>query len=437
LTADVLSEGLDIQSADCIVNYDLPYNPQRIEQRIGRVDRIGQDSDHITVINLLVSGSTDERVYDLLHSRIGIFEDFVGDALPILEEFDVETLEPDSPELWKMVQEAENIRKLQELESLNGLEDFLDEDTRHMVQDRKRDLSQLRLLVIRDYLQILLGSGANLEYDKSGEELRVSGLTESDADIVAKQLPMEVADSIKSRLTTMIRRNRPITISTNPEEGDWYIPLMHPLMSVAASAVFQHLYGTRQEMPVEIIQLRRPIDGLVDTDQQLVVTEHTLESSFSRQTVWKWWKVGRDGHSVVETSPPEGLSILATMSSAKGTPELGDVESRLVTKVIHGTFQDKHESLFANFVKTELSRATWDLDGKVRRLRAVVSRIKANTGYGSGQDEDRDDVHLKMLEADIENMEKQLRTMKSNPEAILDFRASWRLAGIAILGENL
>lgn len=85
-TADVLSEGLDMQCADCIVNYDMPYNPQRIEQRIGRVDRIGQKYPRITILNLLVKGSLDLEIFDILLSRIGVFEQYLGDTPPTLSE---------------------------------------------------------------------------------------------------------------------------------------------------------------------------------------------------------------------------------------------------------------------------------------------------------------------------------------------------------------
>jgi SNF2 family DNA or RNA helicase len=51
------SEGLDLQSCSVLVNYDLTWNPMRLEQRIGRVDRIGQPKPEVTVHNFVVSGS--------------------------------------------------------------------------------------------------------------------------------------------------------------------------------------------------------------------------------------------------------------------------------------------------------------------------------------------------------------------------------------------
>jgi ATP-dependent helicase HepA len=76
-------EGRNFQFCHMLVNYDLPWNPMRVEQRIGRVDRIGQD--HVVeVFNLWVKGTIEERVLDVLERRINVFEETVGGLDPIL-----------------------------------------------------------------------------------------------------------------------------------------------------------------------------------------------------------------------------------------------------------------------------------------------------------------------------------------------------------------
>ena len=81
---DAASEGLNLQAASAVVNYDLPWNPSRVEQRIGRVDRIGQTSDLVRVVNLFLTDSVDDRVYGALRKRCGLFERFVGPMQPVL-----------------------------------------------------------------------------------------------------------------------------------------------------------------------------------------------------------------------------------------------------------------------------------------------------------------------------------------------------------------
>lgn len=83
---DAASEGLNLQAAGALVNFDLPWNPSKVEQRIGRIDRIGQELPVLPVVNLYLKHSVDERVYKALASRCGLFETFVGPMQPVLSQ---------------------------------------------------------------------------------------------------------------------------------------------------------------------------------------------------------------------------------------------------------------------------------------------------------------------------------------------------------------
>jgi superfamily II DNA or RNA helicase len=87
---DAAAEGLNLQTADFLVNFDLPWNPAKVEQRIGRIDRIGQLHEDIYVQNLCYLGSVEEIVYDRLLNRLGSMIAVVGDQqvsmLPVTEE---------------------------------------------------------------------------------------------------------------------------------------------------------------------------------------------------------------------------------------------------------------------------------------------------------------------------------------------------------------
>ena len=90
LFSEVGSEGLDYQFCDCIVNYDLPWNPMKIEQRIGRIDRWGQKSESIAIFNLITPGTVDADIYFRCLWRIGIFEKALGGSEEILGEISKE-----------------------------------------------------------------------------------------------------------------------------------------------------------------------------------------------------------------------------------------------------------------------------------------------------------------------------------------------------------
>ncbi len=84
LCTDAASEGLNLQAAGAVINYDLPWNPSKVEQRIGRADRIGQTYDPVRVRNMLLKDSVDQRVYEVLANRCGLFTHFVGYMQPVL-----------------------------------------------------------------------------------------------------------------------------------------------------------------------------------------------------------------------------------------------------------------------------------------------------------------------------------------------------------------
>ena len=84
LSSEVASEGVDLQFSKLLVNYDLPWNPMKIEQRIGRIDRLGQLSPTITIWNLFYADTIDERIYNRLYNRLGIFEQALGGLEAVL-----------------------------------------------------------------------------------------------------------------------------------------------------------------------------------------------------------------------------------------------------------------------------------------------------------------------------------------------------------------
>lgn len=84
LFSEVGCEGLDYQFCDCMINYDLPWNPMRVEQRIGRIDRNGQTSESVSIYNLITPGTVDADIYDRCLMRIGVFHSSVGDCEDIL-----------------------------------------------------------------------------------------------------------------------------------------------------------------------------------------------------------------------------------------------------------------------------------------------------------------------------------------------------------------
>ncbi len=87
LCTDSAGEGRNLQFADTLINYDLPWNPMRIEQRIGRVHRYGQTQD-VFIFNLCTAGTVEAKILRLLNDKIRMFELVVGEVGSILGNLD-------------------------------------------------------------------------------------------------------------------------------------------------------------------------------------------------------------------------------------------------------------------------------------------------------------------------------------------------------------
>ncbi len=84
LCTDAAAEGLNFQFCGALINYDMPWNPMRVEQRIGRIDRLGQKYESLWIVNLHYQDTVETDVYRALSERIGLFSQYVGKLQPIL-----------------------------------------------------------------------------------------------------------------------------------------------------------------------------------------------------------------------------------------------------------------------------------------------------------------------------------------------------------------
>ncbi|MBU6388168.1 MAG: SWF/SNF helicase family protein [Planctomycetes bacterium] len=90
LGTDAASEGLNLQRLGTLINIDLPWNPTRLEQRKGRIQRIGQVRDEVWIANLRYRGSVEDRVHEVLASRLEAIHDLFGQIPDTLEDVWVE-----------------------------------------------------------------------------------------------------------------------------------------------------------------------------------------------------------------------------------------------------------------------------------------------------------------------------------------------------------
>ncbi len=150
LSSEVGSEGIDLQFCRVLVNYDLPWNPMRVEQRIGRVDRVGQQAKRISIVNFKVSNTIEERLYDRLHSKLERFANSLGDLEAVIGRevqrltVDLLSKELTPEEELQRIEQSERViqNKLLHIQALEESEDvliaFSDYVQRKIEEDREK-----------------------------------------------------------------------------------------------------------------------------------------------------------------------------------------------------------------------------------------------------------------------------------------------------------
>ena len=138
LASEVGSEGVDLQFCRMLVNYDLPWNPMRIEQRIGRIDRIGQKYDKILIWNLFHDSTIDARIYSKLYKKFNICTSILGDFEVVLGN------------MFKKL--SIDLLHLSEQEQLKKLEQIAGAIENKQIENDKLEKSASKLTAYGDYI---------------------------------------------------------------------------------------------------------------------------------------------------------------------------------------------------------------------------------------------------------------------------------------------
>jgi superfamily II DNA or RNA helicase len=159
LSSEVGSEGIDLQFCRFVVNYDLPWNPMRVEQRIGRIDRLGQQADRISIVNLAVENTVEDRILSRLYDRIQLFKQSIGDLEEILGDVSEKLLaELFNPEL------SDEERDQRALDAEIAIEN-------KRAQQNELEKQAINLVGFSDYLMDTIASAREQGKWISGEEL--------------------------------------------------------------------------------------------------------------------------------------------------------------------------------------------------------------------------------------------------------------------------
>ena len=193
LASEVAGEGLDFEHCHVVINYDLPWNPMRVEQRIGRCDRIGQASDKVHVRSLASEGTIESRILSRLYERLGIFERALGDIEVVLGET-IASFERDlfrrnltpQQQQYRLERAAQAIENNEQHRELISSASVISDQGRHLIESDQQDirdaeskylspaeLAEFVLTVLSRHLPSSMRSAADGRFDViSGQELR-------------------------------------------------------------------------------------------------------------------------------------------------------------------------------------------------------------------------------------------------------------------------
>jgi len=219
LATRVASEGLDFEFCSAVVNYDLPWNPMEIEQRIGRIDRIGQKEEKIIILNFHTPGTIETDILERIHSRIGVFQNSIGELEPIIQSrmleigktvYDFTLSKEERHEKVEMMLTAIEVQRMAKTEvevassflvssdqvEIDGLESTLLEAGRFIGKDEL-------VLLLRSWTNIHLGAKCVVNTD--GNWLKIDGNASMADDV---ELVAVSGERSRSELETYVRRLR-------------------------------------------------------------------------------------------------------------------------------------------------------------------------------------------------------------------------------------
>jgi superfamily II DNA or RNA helicase len=389
----VASEGLDFEFCSVVINYDLPWNPMEVEQRIGRIDRIGQPEEKIFIVNFYNPQTVDETIVLRLLERISIFKDTIGELEPIIE--------AEMKGFWEAFDFDLDIE--QQNQKLLQVE-LAFEEQRHLLGDVSDQASSLFVAndVDIDGLEdTLVKSGryfgqrelANLIVDWTATDGGVATLGPDSLTVIGNSAMAHRVTSLATKrvrtksetdhLATNLRDEIPISLSLNQEiartSGETLLNANHPLV-VAAVTVPLHRRA-------RLARIQIPSgDSDVEPGNYVVVIAVARNASRGGDEVWGE-ACALDNSSSVPAAYDLVMSQLATGEIADSSVEIDpSLAKRAVQRLV-----DRIETRHANeqHKRTEesnlfqRSREMAILDQYGKKEKTIQSRISALTSKGA------------------------------------------------------
>ena len=393
VSSEVGSEGLDLQQASVVINYDLPWNPMIVEQRIGRIDRLGQESRVLTILSLVLSNTIEDWILYRLYERIGIFEATLGEIEPILgeqiEKLAIKALRNDltpqqqerqadlAADAFLREQRQGNTLQEQADQLIAGDQAFLDE-IQSLIGERKvPSPKELYNFLCEFIAQRYPGSSF------PADALKAIADTALDARLAADLLRELGNTPDVRRIASRVEQGVfPVTFDADVHLRRPYselISIHHPFVRlVCAFLERQQLHRT--------FHLRLPADrNRIRNDYLLAVLEFTISGNRARtEIVPIFWELQGSRPIESDASRRMFIQLLDTAESVEGVPSLsrelveGGIRSlKKHLSRVRAEMKSRETTLQAARAARRRTTQQATLDAKVRAARLRLARLES------------------------------------------------------------
>lgn len=430
----VASEGLDFEFCSVVINYDLPWNPMEIEQRIGRIDRIGQAAERMLILNFVNEATIDERILSRVLERIRIFESAIGALEPIIAEQAAQALEVGFSFALTDEQRREKQHQIELAfeEQKRGLQDVADASSSLMVGNEvdvaglEDDLLRTGRYIGQEELAALIhdwattdgAEGVVRQSNSSVIELRGNSAMAARVEAVAKKGLRTRAEV--DPLARALREEVPLHFTLDQEAArTGSVPLLSATSPLAMTA--SGLPAHRQAR-FSCLQISAGPED-VRPGTYLVVMVSAIAASRGGDEIWSS-AVTLDGRRAGEAPGDALLAALAEGRLADGPmpghSTLPDLVERVMDQLRfrHATEQERRDSDFDAAKATRLVTLQAQLDRKLVSLDGRISKLR------------QDSKMTKLFEAQRRRARERFHTLHADLES--QTRPEIRLEPLAV-----
>lgn len=407
VSSEAGGEGRNFQFCHIVVNYDLPWNPMKIEQRIGRVDRMGQTRD-VEIYNFAVRGMLDERILDVLEHRIKVFTETVGALDPILESFEEEVgmialgEEGDAEAAFARLNAAleEEVRKAKELEELRR--DFV-LDWRSLQRDEAAKMLGREPRATRDDLErfsrAAIGrfpTGGIESHSDGGLFVRVPGVLRTGRKEVEHDYrgSFDVQQALNDERLQFFAMGHPLVESILDNVGDpWWLPI----------GALESSEWTSDE-PAFLVDYRLELHGIRNSG--CLITQLVTEDGVQQPL-----------DLIEPTEPTLAVTLPAlTADQVRRLRTMSTDAARREAQERFEAFKEEH----AGFVEQELERLARMFDSRRGLLDDRTARNRRQIDYLERYGTEREKRILPALKGQIDADRKRLAQLDGERKERLD-----------------